>query len=285
MRPVSGLVISWQWGSSPACREAVTHNARRQSGDRFLSDLEFVKLISPSLRKPAAGSTSVGFGTERSGLRCGDPSVVARIRVYDTCRAVELFRGYLERHGFTYDEDGSPRAAGAMVSIGFFDAEDLDTLRKARPHVQGAIAFHASRHDELGLYALEAGADDAFSHEGNARELLARLRALHRRLTRDPVVVRWRGGLRVDRAMCQLLTPGGQRVQLTAREFDVLSVLAARPSAVMSRAEILDALGEDGRIFDRAVDCIIHRLRKKLHSAIGDQLVVTHPGAGYAFRS
>ncbi len=133
---------------------------------------------------------------------------------------------------------------------------------------------------------LELGASDYVSKPFSPRVLVARIRAVLRRNTNsssampDPVTLR--GDLVVDRAR-HVVTIGGESVDLTLSEFDLLSFLAAKKGWVFTRGQIVDAIrGENYAVTERSIDVIIVGLRKKLKSHAS--AIETVRGVGYRFK-
>jgi two-component system, OmpR family, alkaline phosphatase synthesis response regulator PhoP len=131
---------------------------------------------------------------------------------------------------------------------------------------------------------LEVGADDYIVKPFSPRVLIARVRAISRRMKERPAdsaeVVK-RGALEIDNLHHEVRIQG-KRVDLTLTEFRVLSLLARRPGVVYTRYQIVDAVkGEDYPVTDRSVDVQIVGLRKKLgkHS----DWIETVRGVGYRF--
>jgi two-component system, OmpR family, response regulator QseB len=125
------------------------------------------------------------------------------------------------------------------------------------------------------IAGLDAGADDYLIKPFDLDELSARIRALCRRTADSTEALRIGGGL-LDLALRDVVLPDGVRVALSAREFELLRVLAARPNNVHSRAELRR------RVFDEAaaasiVDTYVYYLRRKLGRAV----VRTVHGLGY----
>jgi two-component system, OmpR family, response regulator len=92
-------------------------------------------------------------------------------------------------------------------------------------------------------------------------------------------------GWRLEETARDLVTPGGRRVDLTSSEFDLLLAFVRQPGQALSRAALLGALrGREWTYFDRSIDTLVARLRKKLAGG-GDRspLVRSVRGVGYIF--
>jgi DNA-binding response OmpR family regulator len=130
------------------------------------------------------------------------------------------------------------------------------------------------------VVGLELGADDYVTKPFSPRELVARVRAILRRTEGVPSAkdVVQAGGVEVDRPRREARA-GGSVVQLTAKEFDLLSYLADSAGLVLTRRQLLDAVWGHGWYGDeRTVDVHVRQLRKKF----GDALPLTTVwGVGY----
>ncbi|MFA7261298.1 MAG: winged helix-turn-helix domain-containing protein, partial [Aeromonas bestiarum] len=142
------------------------------------------------------------------------------------------------------------------------------------------------------IIGLEMGADDYLAKPFNPRELLARIKAVMRRtqvepqpapetLTRDLRFDRWL--LDINRR--ELVDEEGVGLSLSTAEFDLLRVFLERPQRVLSRDQLLDlARGREAVAFDRAIDTLVSRLRRKLErDPKNPELIKTIWGGGYLF--
>jgi DNA-binding response OmpR family regulator len=135
------------------------------------------------------------------------------------------------------------------------------------------------------VLGLETGADDYIPKPYSSRELLARIRALVRRVrghvgpATQPIQT---GRLQLDpRSLTATLD--GKPLSLTSNEFGLLRVLAERAGRVLSREQILDLVkGSADEVFDRSIDVHIFRIRQKLEEdPRNPKLLKTVRGAGY----
>jgi DNA-binding response OmpR family regulator len=131
------------------------------------------------------------------------------------------------------------------------------------------------------IRGLDGGADDYLVKPFDFGELLARLRVLVRRGPSAHPPVFDVGDLHVD-SSTRIVTRAGRQVELTAREFDVLEVLAHSPRRPVTRAQLLETVWKDGyHGSPNIVDVYIGYLRKKLERPTGPQLIRTVRGKGF----
>ncbi|MDP9372857.1 MAG: response regulator transcription factor [Chloroflexota bacterium] len=171
--------------------------------------------------------------------------------------------------------------------------DGLEVCRRVRRTEITPILMLTAKSTELDkVLGLELGADDYLIKPFSMRELLARVGAMLRRVellagrsrTDERPGMISLPDLMVDPATREVIS-AGRPVQLTAKEFDLLRVLAGNPGRVFSREYLLDRVwGDDYAGFDRTVDTHILRLRKKLggDGSPGDR-IVTLWGVGYKF--
>ncbi|NJN15933.1 MAG: response regulator transcription factor [Oscillochloris sp.] len=169
------------------------------------------------------------------------------------------------------------------------ELDGLAVMRRLRERSAVPILMLTARDDEADrVLGLEVGADDYLTKPFSLRELLARVRAILRRielLTRPPTTVDTspivHDRLAID-PLARRVTIDQQVVDLTVKEYDLLLLLARNPGRSFSRAYLLDHIwGDDYEGGDRTVDTHIVRLRRKL----GEQgeRISTVWGVGYRF--
>lgn len=211
----------------------------------------------------------------------------------DDARLAELLVGYLAPQGITLVHAPGGQAGLAQAAGGGFDAILLDVmmpgldglavLRELRnTHHSVPVIMLTARGEEADrVVGLELGADDYVAKPFSPRELLARLRAVLRRVSPDAVAERLSAsGITVDTAAREAWVEG-HPVELTGLEVDLLIALLRRAGRVVPRSALLELSGRgDVTVGDRAVDVHISRLRKKL----GDEAATrirTVRGVGY----
>ena len=169
------------------------------------------------------------------------------------------------------------------------DMDGLAVCRRLRQQHVMPIIMVTARGDEVDrVLGLEVGADDYLVKPFSMRELLARVRAMLRRVDLEgrrqgstPAERIQVGELVVD-STSRLATLEGVPMHLTRKEFELLTVLVSNPGRAFSREFLVQRVwGSDFDGFDRAVDTHVTRLRKKL-GPLGDR-IVTVWGVGYRF--
>ena len=164
-----------------------------------------------------------------------------------------------------------------VLDLGLPDGEGLDVLREIRTISDVPVIIATARGDESDrIVGLELGADDYVVKPFSVRELAARIRAIARRRRNEPELRA--SGLVVDRNKRQVLL-GDREIDLTAKEFDLLAVLAEEPGKVFTRQELFTRVWDPVWVgTGKTLDVHIGSLRKKLEDA---DLIQTVRGVGY----
>jgi two-component system response regulator BaeR len=213
--------------------------------------------------------------------------------VEDERRLASVLADYLSASGFESEwiADGREVAAAVrrrapdlvLLDLMLPGKDGLDVCRELRGFTDVPIVMVTARVEEVDrLIGLELGADDYICKPYSPREVVARVRAILRRVDRDrtePPVA----GLTIDEARHRA-TWNGRELDLTAVEFRLLKALSEAPGRVWSRSQLVDRLYTDGRVVtDRTVDSHIKNLRRKLAQASPrDDPIRSIYGVGYA---
>lgn len=169
--------------------------------------------------------------------------------------------------------------------------DGLSICRRLRAARGPAILMLTAKSDEIDrVVGLEMGADDYLVKPFGPRELLARIRAILRRVSERVDGPQPSRRFAFDRFVIdldarQIQADGCEVPGLTSGEFDLLACFVERPRRVLSRDQILDRLrGRGADPYDRTVDMLVSRLRRKLGAASPDaELITTVRNGGYLF--
>ena len=211
----------------------------------------------------------------------------------DDLRLFELLASFFAPNGVTlvHATDGVKGLAALERDV--FDAVLLDVMmpgidglevcRRIRQTRQIPVIMLTARGDEADrVVGLELGADDYVPKPFSPRELLARLRAVLRRAQPSVIeseIVVGRVAIEVGARRVRV---GGEPVDLTGLEFDILLALARRPGRVVPRETLMAEAGRnDVTVNDRTVDVHVSHLRKKLGDDPKAGLIKTVRGVGY----
>lgn len=216
--------------------------------------------------------------------------------VEDEKKIAHLIRDYLEKAGYTvstlergdqvipYVRQKSPDLI--LLDIMLPGTDGMEVCREIRKFSSVLIIMITARVEEIDrLLGLELGADDYICKPFSPREVVARVKAVLRRVHAEPaentVVV---GSIILDENKRQV-TIGNVELKLTRSEFGLLKVMMDRPNRVFSRNELLNRVqGYDFEGYDRTIDTHIKNLRKKIAKMLPDQEIIsTIYGIGYKF--
>jgi len=218
--------------------------------------------------------------------------------VDDEPKIVELARDYLEHAGFAVVSafDGSEALTRArtdapdliVLDLGLPKLDGLDVARALRRDSNVPIVILSGRSDETDkLVGLELGADDYVTKPFSPKELVARVRAVLRRIERPAPASDIIRASDVTLDVPRMRVRAGERdVELTATEFQLLAALAREPGRVFTRSQLLDAVhGVAFESYERAIDAHVKNIRRKLESDPREpRYVQTVHGVGYRFR-
>jgi len=217
--------------------------------------------------------------------------------VEDESRIAHIVRDYLERAGYrvVIASNGADALAMArsrrpdliVLDLGLPRMDGLEVTKTLRKQSNVPIIMLTARVDESDkLVGLELGADDYVTKPFSPKELVARVRAVFRRINPqpDPSTVIRAGEVELDRLRMQV-TAQNRRIEVTPTEFELLATLARQPGRVFTRGQLLDAIrGLEAESFDRAVDVHVKNLRRKLEpDPRNPRYVLTVYGVGYKF--
>jgi len=158
-----------------------------------------------------------------------------------------------------------------LLDVGLPDFDGFEVCRRIRQLHQTPIIMLTARNEEIDrVFGLEIGADDYVTKPFGLRELIARIRAVSRRLTNSETIHSAAitvGGLALD-ADARRATLDGVSLDLTAKEFDLLLYLASQPGIVHRRNDIMEAVWETNWYGPtKTLDAHVAAIRKKLGNA------------------
>ncbi|MCX7904474.1 MAG: response regulator transcription factor [Caloramator sp.] len=210
--------------------------------------------------------------------------------VEDEERLRKVLKLYLEKEGFIVEEAEDGEEALEKFSENIYDILVLDvmlpkrdgwsTLRQIRKTSDVPVIMLTARGEEEDkIFGFELGVDDYVVKPASPREIVARIKAILKRVSRKSIEMT--EDFVVDKAAREVYIMG-EKVELTPKEFDLLLYLYERPNIALSREQILNAVwGYDFFGDLRTVDTHIKNLREKL----GDfrEYIETVRGVGYKF--
>jgi DNA-binding response OmpR family regulator len=219
----------------------------------------------------------------------------------DDVALCELVTEYLEPLGFQIEtvhrgDAGAERALAGEHALVVLDVmlpglNGFEVLRRIRAESKIPVLMLTARGDDIDrIVGLEIGADDYLPKPFNPRELTARIRAILRRTTPDATPDQTQekrlrvGDVELDSGT-RAISRGGENVELTAVEFDLLEKLLRAAGQIVTREELSrQVLGRSSSPFDRSIDMHISNLRKKLGHRIGaTERIKTVRGVGYIY--
>jgi DNA-binding response OmpR family regulator len=215
----------------------------------------------------------------------------------------ELLTDFLAPEGFQAEsindgETGLEKACSYSYDLIVLDVmlpgiSGFEVLRNLRTKISTPVIMLTARDEEIDrIVGLEIGADDYLSKPFSPRELVARIRAILRRAkqgrdeaTTIPKPKKIQIGDVEMHTGTRLIYRSGERIDLTAVEFNLLEILLNRAGQLIPREELISAvLGRSPYAYDRSIDVHISKLRKKLgHEVSGIERIRTIRGTGYLY--
>jgi DNA-binding response OmpR family regulator len=219
--------------------------------------------------------------------------------VDDEPKIVQVVRDYLQRAGYgvRVAHDGKSALAVArsekpdmiILDLGLPEMDGLDVTRELRRFSNAPLIMLTARSEETDkLIGLELGADDYVTKPFSPKELVARVRALFRRIEShsdgDSEIVR-AADLTLDVPRLRVTASGREVDELTPTEFELLAAMARHPGRVFTRAQLLDLVhGVAFESYERAIDAHIKNIRRKIERNPREPAyVLTVYGVGYRF--
>ena len=217
--------------------------------------------------------------------------------VDDEPKIIQLTQDYLENAAFSVLSAGDGELALAVIraeepdlvvlDLGLPVMDGLDVCRSIRKTSNLPIIMLTARDEEADkLIGLELGADDYITKPFSPKELVARVRSVLRRseLAQEAREVIRVGDVTLDIPRMQV-TVGGEEIELTATEFQLLQTLASQPGRIFTRSQLLNAVhGIAIESYERAIDAHIKNIRRKLEPVPHEpRYIQTVYGVGYRF--
>jgi two-component system, OmpR family, response regulator len=211
-----------------------------------------------------------------------------------------LLGRYLTERGFRVSVAGSGEELRHQIAALTIDLIVLDILLpdgsglelcrelSTKHSLIPIILLTALKEDVDRIIGLELGADDYLGKPFNPRELVARIRTILRRSDTRSSAVPSRtfsfSGFNVDCHTRTVTSPPGAAITLTAGEFDLLVAFLERPGTVLSRDQLLEwTQNKDSDPYDRSIDVLVSRLRRKLGGSGNGAFFKTVRNGGYLF--
>ncbi len=235
-------------------------------------------------------------------MRPNDPAPHVLL-VDDDQRIRTMLAAFLREHGLRVSLAADGQQMFSAFEMARIDAVVLDVMMPGEDGISlcrrlrgistvPIILLTAITGETDRIVGLEVGADDYVTKPFNPRELLARIRAVLRRVAmlsaepRDSRKALYRfAGWRLDPTRRTLVSPQGVLTDLTSGEFDLLVAFAEHPQRVLNRDQLLDlARGRSSVSFDRSIDVQISRLRRKIEANPQEPMLIkTVRNEGYFF--
>lgn len=216
--------------------------------------------------------------------------------VEDEIKIAELLRDYLKKASYAVSslhhgdgvislvKDNPPDLI--LLDVMLPGKDGMEICRAIRKFSTVPIIMITARVEEIDrLIGLELGADDYICKPFSPREVVARVKAVLRRVHPEPDTKRLTSGPIILNEETHQVTVGEEGLKLTPSEFGLLKIMMTHPGRVFSRNELINKVqGYDFDGYDRTIDTHIKNLRKKISSRLpGQEIICTVYGVGYKF--
>lgn len=216
-----------------------------------------------------------------------DPNVREIIRLYFNKQQIELLEVGDGKRAIELALDETVDAV--ILDVMMPEIDGFEVCREIRKHSDVPIIMLTAKDEEFDrVLGLELGADDYVTKPFSPRELVARIKAIYRRLQprdlpeEEPLHIIAFDGLQIDKQRREV-TVSGEKVAFRPKEFDLLAYMAKYPGTVFTREQLLEQVwGFDFFGDVRTVDVHIKKIRERLKS-LGFECIHTVWGVGYKF--
>jgi two-component system, OmpR family, response regulator BaeR len=216
--------------------------------------------------------------------------------VEDDPKIARLINAYLNNAGYNVatlsnGNEAIPQIKKSSPDLVILDImlpgkDGMEICREARKFSNIPIIMLTAKIEEIDrLLGLELGADDYLCKPFSPREMVARVKAVLRRICLEPIQEKIIAGPISLDPTCHRVMIHDVELQLTPNEFEVLKILMMKPNQVFSRNDlIVKVQGYDFEGYERTIDVHKKNLRKKINEHLPDQKIIkTVYGVGYAF--
>ena len=222
-------------------------------------------------------------------LICDDePDIVSALKIYLASDGYGIYEAYNGREAIEMMQKTEIHLV--LMDIMMPEMDGIQTMVKIRENSNVPVIFLTAKSEDMDkILGLEYGADDYITKPFNILEVKARIKAIMRRTSKReepaPKTLLVKGTMKIDCESRRVFI-GEREINLTAKEFDVLELLAMNPNKVYSRENLLNLIwGADYPGDARTVDVHIRRLREKIEKNPSEpQYVHTKWGVGYYFQ-
>jgi DNA-binding response OmpR family regulator len=211
-----------------------------------------------------------------------EPNIADLVDLYLAREGFRVLKTATGEAGLQSVKEHRPRLV--VLDVGLPDVDGLEVCKRLRATSQIPVIFLTARDSEVDrVLGLELGGDDYLTKPFSPAELVARVKAVLRRVDGGPAAeVTQAGDVAIDAGRREVRI-AGEPVEFTTKEFDLLRYLAERPGLALSRQQILDGVwGYDWYGDARTVDVHIAQVRKKLGDTVE---ITTVRGVGYRLES